>query len=263
MSRIGISANGDTGPSVSIILPVLNERGNLAKLLPRLTALSSEINLREVICVDDGSVDGTLEYLREQSDSNFHFDIVVVARSKRLGQVNACIVGAGLAKSEFVAVLDADLQHPPETLVDMYSKIRTGFDVVSASRYVNFAQVTRLPYRGLISRGAMQLTHALLRPSRLLTDPMSGFFLARRNLVAKLVPLSNRCKLLLYILVTHRNVKVAEVPYGFQERTLGKSKTVGPDFSFILNFLIEVITYFKMKDCDTRYISEPQYQLTM
>lgn len=232
--------------TLAVVLPVLNERGNLEKILPRLDRLAMTVPIKEVIFVDDGSTDGSLEFLRAQSERQWRFKIVLISRVEKLGQVNACIVGAKVANAQLVVFMDADLQHPPETIATLYSRIMNGGQVVSASRHMTTSEIHRTSYRGLISRGAMMISYALLSNTRSLTDPMSGFFLTWKRYVSDLSPLTNRCKLLLYVLATHADLQCIEVPYGFEERRSGSSKTVGPSPNFMIRFLVEILTYYKL-----------------
>ena len=238
---------------LAIVLPILDERPNLTGLFSRLDLEAAKIPIREVICVDDGSRDGTLEYLKEEASKSHIFHIEIVERHEKQGQVNACITGAGMASSRYVAFMDADLQHPPETLSAMYAQTQLGYELVVGCRYHGKAAVHRYPSRGVISRGAMGLSHLLLSWSRQLKDPMSGFFLTERRYVEKLIPLNNRCKLLLYVLATNKDLRTIEVPYSFEERAHGESKTVNPGFGFIFRYLIEILTYFKISPSDPRY----------
>jgi len=238
---------------LAVVVPVLNERPNLSDLISRLDLQSTQIPIREVIFVDDGSRDGTLEFLREEASRVHSFSMIVIERNEKLGQVDACIAGAKSSRSLYVAFMDADLQHPPETLAVMYSRVQIGYELVVGSRYRSQSTVRRLPSRGLISRGAMGLSHLLLPWSRRLTDPMSGFFLTKRHYVERLTPLSNRCKLLLYVLATHRNIRTTEVPYSFEERALGESKTIDHGIGFIFRYLVEILTYFKMTSPDPAF----------
>jgi dolichol-phosphate mannosyltransferase len=243
---------------LSVILPVLNERDNVQALLERFDSLRRIIPIEETVFVDDGSTDGTVEFLSQASHNGHEYAVRVVPRTKKLGQVDACITGSKVAKCSTVVVMDADLQHPPEVIPSMLHAARQGYDVVVGSRYLPNARLQRSSDRGLISRGAMFIGYALLPYARTLSDPMSGFFVAERKLLADLQPLSNRCKLLLYILATHRGIRTAEVPYIFADRMAGQSKTLGAGSSFIIKYLIEVATYMKIRgDEDPRFIVNP------
>ncbi|EQD70050.1 Glycosyl transferase, family 2 domain protein, partial [mine drainage metagenome] len=98
---------------LSIILPVLNERENVQPLLDRLAPLSRTTPIEEVVFVDDGSTDGTVEFLRQASCGGHSYVITVISRTKRMGQVDACIAGARAARCNTIVVMDADHQHSP------------------------------------------------------------------------------------------------------------------------------------------------------
>jgi len=242
---------------LSVVLPVLNERQNVEHLLERFDRLKDELGLEELIFVDDGSRDGTLEFLEQSSRLNHGYGIRTIPRERKLGQVDACITGCRMARGDLVAVMDADLQHPPEAIPSMLRGIQDGYDIVVGSRYADGASVRRRPERGVISRGAMMVAHFLLPVSNRILDPLSGFFVARRDLVTDLRRLRGRCKLLLFILSVHKDARVTEVGFEFGERSNGHSKTVDVGLSFIVRYLIEVITYMKVRSSgDRRFVSE-------
>ncbi|MGC2289730.1 MAG: glycosyltransferase [Thermoplasmata archaeon] len=244
--------------ALSVVLPVLDERQNVERLIERFDKLKDELGLEELIFVDDGSRDGTLEFLEQSSHLNHGYGIRTISREQKLGQVDACITGSRVAKGHFVAVMDADLQHPPEAIPSMLRGLQGGCDIAVGSRYVNGARVRRNPERGVISRGAMIVAHFLLPVSNRMLDPLSGFFVARKDLITDLKRLRGRCKLLLFVLSVHKDVRVTEVGFDFEERSNGRSKTVDVSLSFIVRYLIELITYMKVRSSvDSRFVSAP------
>ena len=243
---------------LSVVLPVLDERQNVERLIERFDKLKDELRLEELIFVDDGSRDGTLEFLVQSSRLNHGYRIRTISREKKLGQVDACITGCRVARGDLLAVMDADLQHPPEAIPSMLRGIQGGSDIVVGSRYVLGASVRRRPERGVISRGAMIVAHFLLPVSNRILDPLSGFFVARKGLITDLKPLRGRCKLLLFVLSVHKDARVAEVGFEFEERSNGHSKTVNLGLAFIVRYLVEVITYMKVRSPgDRRFVGEP------
>ena len=243
---------------LSVVLPILDERQNVDHLLERFDKLRDRIGLEELIFVDDGSRDGTLETLQHSSRLNHGYGIKTISRKEKLGQVDACIAGCQVATSNLIVVMDADLQHPPEAIPSMLRAIESGCDIVVASRYADGASVRRRPERGVISRAAMVIAHVFLPISNQIQDPMSGFFLARKNLITDLRPLRGRCKLLLFVLAVHRDARVTEVGFEFEERSRGHSKTVAGDLSFVPRYLVEVMTYMKVRSSnDPRFVREP------
>jgi dolichol-phosphate mannosyltransferase len=126
-------------------------------------------------------------------------------------------------------VLDADLQHPPEVVPDLVAAgLRDGADLVIASRYAGGGSRTGLAdrYRRLVSRATTRLTKVLFRSALIrVSDPMSGFFAVRASSleVAGLRPLGY--KILLELVVRTRPARMVEVPYTFQARHAGYSKS--------------------------------------
>ncbi|HTT26050.1 MAG TPA: glycosyltransferase [Thermoplasmata archaeon] len=254
--RPGQGGESPTDPrAVSVILPILNEEACLPTLLERFDAIADEVPIRELVFVDDGSTDGTLGILERQAARPHRFAIRVLARHERRGQVDACISGARLAACESVVVMDADLQHPPESIGPMLAEHRRGVDIVVGSRHAEGAVAAREPLRGVVSRGAMFLARLLLPWTRSIDDPMSGFFLGPREPIARLRLLRGRVKLLLYLEAVRPDLKVGEVPYEFRERSSGRSKTVTIDLKFVIRYLVEILTYAKISgSSDPRFV---------
>ncbi len=118
---------------ISIVVPVYNEEASLAALLDRFRALPRAPDDRyEYVFVDDGSQDGSLAILKREAAANR--DCRVIALSRNFGHQTAITAGLDHAKGDAVVVMDADLQDPPELVLDMVSKWREGYDVVYARR---------------------------------------------------------------------------------------------------------------------------------
>lgn len=116
---------------VSIIAPVYNEEANLDYLFERLTAALKDLSY-EIIFVNDGSHDGSLEKIRELSQA--HAQVKYVSFSRNFGHQMAVFAGMQHASGSYVAIIDSDLQDPPELILEMISKAQQGFDVVYAKR---------------------------------------------------------------------------------------------------------------------------------
>ncbi len=227
-------------PLLSIVVPTYNERDNLPLLLERIREALTEISY-EVIIVDDDSPDGTWRLAEELAKTRYPW-LRVVRRKGERGLATAVLRGFREARGEYVAVMDADLQHPPETLLEMVKNaVEKAADVVIASRYVSGGGVEGWSKaRLLVSRTAGLLAYLLLPEARATTDPMSGFFLVRRgllnNCITSLRP--RGYKILLEILVKCKPAKVIDVPYVFRRRVFGKSKL---GFKTIIDYLIHVL----------------------
>jgi dolichol-phosphate mannosyltransferase len=118
---------------ISLVCPVFNEEDNIDALYKRTTsALSSTHEKYEIICVDDGSSDKTLEKLCAYHAQDPCFK--VISFSRNFGHQPAIMAGLSHASGDFIAIIDGDLQDPPELIQAFYDKIREGFDIVYAVR---------------------------------------------------------------------------------------------------------------------------------
>ncbi len=130
-----LNGSGDTGrgPEVSVVLPVFNEAENLPALYRRLTTvLEAESLPYELVFVDDGSSDGSTEFLRALTADDARVRVVELARN--FGHQVAITAGLDYARGDAVIVMDADLQDPPEVLPQFIAEWRAGNDVVYAIR---------------------------------------------------------------------------------------------------------------------------------
>jgi dolichol-phosphate mannosyltransferase len=218
---------------LSVIVPTFKERGNVAVLLERIEAALSGIGW-EVIFVDDDSPDGTAELVKEIAAKDSR--VRCLRRVSRRGLAGACIEGMLLSSAPYVAVMDADLQHDETLLPRMLSRLKGGeTDLVVGSRYMSGGSASGLSSgRGSVSRLATKLARASTGIT--LTDPMSGFFMMRRDrfdpIAEKLSPYG--FKILLDIALTAgASLRVAEEPYSFAARTHGESKL---DAQVVLDF---------------------------
>ncbi|MDQ0844730.1 glycosyltransferase family 2 protein [Streptomyces sp. V1I6] len=218
--------------AVTIVVPTYNESGNIRELLRRVTDSVPSRLPCEVLFVDD-STDDTPDVIRSAAQ-DCPFPVGVLHRDTPDGGLGGAVVeGMRRAGSDWIVVMDADLQHPPALVPDLVAAgERAGADLVVASRYISGGSREGLAggYRIAVSRGATWLTKALF-PRRLrgISDPMSGFFAIRRSVVTAdaLKPLGY--KILLELAVRCRPETVAEVPFVFQDRFAGESKSTAKE----------------------------------
>lgn len=208
-------------PALSLIVPTYNESENIIELVNRIEDMLRSISF-ELIIVDDNSPDGTYK-IAEALNAKYG-NIRVSKRSGKLGLSSALLHGFKESNAEVLAVMDADMQHPPEILPKMYNKISRGYDLVVASRYVDGggAENWKL-YRAIISKGATMLAHILLPNTRRVKDVMSGCFMLRKNVIdgVSLNPVG--FKILLEMLAKCKFHLIIEVPYTFRNRQNGNS----------------------------------------
>lgn len=211
---------------ISIVVPAYNERGNMESLVERAgKALAACGEPYEFIIVDDNSPDGTAEAVRGLQASRPWLRLVV--RTKERGLSSAVIAGWDVSRGDVLGCMDADLQHPPEVLSKLIHALRTcGADVVVASRHVRGGGVSDWSLARRLVSWTATLLATLAVPGTLgeVRDPMSGFFLLRRDVIGKARLEPRGYKILLEVLAKGDYSSVREVPFVFQERIEGGSK---------------------------------------
>ena len=222
---------------LSVVIPTFRERGNVAELVRRLD-LALAGCAWEAIFVDDNSPDGTAAAVKEIAARDPR--VRCLKRVGRRGLAGACIEGILSSAAPYVAVIDADLQHDEKVLPAMLARLQRGeADLVAATRYVAGGSAASFSEkRGTISRLATRLTHRLVGTP--LSDPMSGFFMMRRDRFDEIAPRLSPAgfKILLDIATTGGpGLRIAEQPYSFGERFDGESKfnaQIGVEFLGLL-----------------------------
>jgi dolichol-phosphate mannosyltransferase len=214
--------------AVTLVVPTFNESANIRQLLHRITESVPARLPCEVLFVDD-STDDTPEVIRAAAQ-DCPFPVAVLHREEPAGGLGGAVVeGLKAAASEWIVVMDGDCQHPPSLVPELVATgERTNAALVVASRYIEGGSRAGLAggYRVAVSRGATWLAKALF-PRRLrgISDPMSGFFAIRRSAVTAEVLRPLGYKILLELAVRGRPRRVAEVPFVFEDRFAGESKS--------------------------------------
>ncbi|MFP3988277.1 glycosyltransferase family 2 protein [Streptomyces sp. E11-3] len=231
--------------AVTVIIPTFNESANVGELLRQITVSVPARLPCEVIFVDD-STDDTPQLVQEAART-CPFPVTVIHRDQPDGGLGGAVVeGMKAATSDWIVVMDADLQHPPSLVPELVATgEERGADLVVASRYTKGGSRAGLAggYRIAVSRGATYLAKSLFpRALRGISDPMSGFFAIRRSAVTAdaLKPLGY--KILLELAVRCRPGTVAEVPFVFQDRYAGESKSTAREGLRFLRHLVELRT---------------------
>src|SRR6266700_4482425 len=209
---------------LTIVVPTFNERANVPPLIERLRTALAGVDW-EVIFVDDDSPDGTAALAKAIGASDAR--VRCLRRIGRRGLAGACLEGMLASQASLVAVMDGDLQHDEAALNDMLAILRRGeADLVVGTRYAAGAGGDALSARRLqMSRFANRVARMVLSID--LSDPMSGFFMLRRDAFEVLAPrLSTQgFKLLMDIVATGKEtLRIKEVPYRFRPRRHGDSK---------------------------------------
>jgi dolichol-phosphate mannosyltransferase len=212
-------------PELSVVVPTFKERDNVPLLVEKLARTLDGVDW-EVVFVDDNSPDGTAAVARQLGEADSR--VRCIRRIGRRGLAGACIEGMLASQARFVAVMDADLQHDETLLVGMLAKLRGDqFDIAVASRFADGGSAAGLSSgsREQASRVSNAMARRLLGVT--LSDPMSGFFMIRRDRFEALAPQlsSQGFKILLDIVATARGtLRIAELPFVFAQRQHGESK---------------------------------------
>ncbi|TVZ93548.1 MULTISPECIES: glycosyltransferase [unclassified Streptomyces] len=231
--------------AVTIVVPTFNESANIRQLLHQITESVPARLPCEVVFVDD-STDDTPEVIRAAAQ-DCPFPVAVLHREEPAGGLGGAVVeGLKAASSDWIVVMDGDCQHPPSLVPELVATgERTNAGLVVASRYIKGGSRAGLAgsYRVAVSRGATWLTKALF-PRRLhgISDPMSGFFAIRRSVVTADVLKPLGYKILLELAVRSRPRQVAEVPFVFQDRFAGESKSTAQEGFRFLRHLVGLRT---------------------
>jgi dolichol-phosphate mannosyltransferase len=226
-----------TQEKLALIIPTLREAKNLPGLLRDVRAVLDPVGIRyEIIVVDDDSRDGTEEIVTAIGREDARVRLLV--RKGERGLSGAVLYGWRQTDASILGVMDADLQHPPDLLPTLVAAILEGNDLAIGSRYTAGGQVGKWnPIRKALSTAAVWATWPIQRPGVRAHDPMTGFFMLRRECVDGIDFQPSGFKLLLEILVRGRLRKVKEVPLTFGSRAQGASKAnfkVGWDYAKLL-----------------------------
>jgi dolichol-phosphate mannosyltransferase len=225
--RIGSAPAGDSEPvRLSVIVPTYNEAKNIGELVGRLCELlDPKFGAGyEIIVVDDDSPDRTWDLA--QGLGQRHPRVRVMRRTQERGLSTAVVRGWQAARADVLGVIDADLQHPPEIVLELWSLIERGADVAVASRHIDGGGVSDWAlHRRVLSRAAQVLGLAIL-PGVVgrVSDPMSGYFMLKRPCVQGVTLNPLGYKILIEILGRARVRWIGEAPYVFRERSEGASK---------------------------------------
>ena len=209
---------------VSVVVSVFNEEEALPLFYREAgRVLGAQDWDYEMIFVNDGSRDESRAILYRMAKLDSH--VKVIHFSRNFGHEAAMIAGIDLASGDAVICMDADLQHPPAILRSMYAVMETGVDFCVPSRFIPGGSDGGLgPYRKLVSGVARYIGKIMLPSLRKITDPTSGLFMFRKEVIkgADLRPIGWKIMVEVLAMGTYRSV--VEIPYKFQARPAGESK---------------------------------------
>ncbi len=206
---------------ISVIVPTYNEAQNVRNLTDQINSALNGIDY-EIIFVDDSS-DNTPEVIKSVMSENPN--VRMKHRTGETGLATAVLEGFKMAEGDYIAVMDADLQHPPQILRSMYDCLETEIDFCIPIIFIpGGSDCVLVPYRKLVSLVARYIGKILLPSLRKISDYTSGLFMFRREVIknADLKPIG--WKILIEVLAMGTYSTVAEIPYRFQARPAGESK---------------------------------------
>lgn len=202
---------------ISLVIPVYNEEALIDELISRSHEALRQFSQRfEIIIVDDGSTDGSLQRLIGHQQNNKHLKIISLSRN--FGHPAAFTAGLEHAGGEFVAMMDGDLQDPPELLEPMYRELSGGrYDVISGKRIARKGNKTR--------NWMTSLFHLLFKKAANLDDleNSGNFCMMNRQSLAALLSMSERIRYLPG-LRSFIGFRQGFVEYVREERLLGNPK---------------------------------------
>ena len=226
----------------SLIIPTFNESQNIAEIIDILSQILDRTIPQEyeLIVVDDDSPDRTWE-LASQLIPQYP-QLRVIRRETERGLSTAVIRGWQAAQGEILGVIDADLQHPPEILIQLWREIERGAELAVASRNVDGGGVSEWSMaRRFLSRGA-QILGLVILPEVIgrLSDPMSGYFMVRRSAIAgkQLSPVGY--KILIEVAARGQIRWISETGYVFRERVAGASKVTWKQYVEYIQHLVKL-----------------------
>ncbi|MDD5129886.1 MAG: polyprenol monophosphomannose synthase [Candidatus Omnitrophica bacterium] len=228
---------------LSLVIPTYNEAANIAVLCQKLINVLNTFPFNcEIIVVDDDSPDSTYKIVEELALQDAR--IKVFRRTAVRGLAQAVVYGWNNCRGEIIGVMDGDLQHPAELLKTMLNQMLSGqeIDIVIASRYVAGGGILVNSLWQKIRSALAIFLGSIFLPEifKSVKDPMSGYFILRKEVIAgrKLDPLGY--KILLEVLVIGKYRKIAEVPYLFGRRLAGVTKAGLKECLFYLAHLLRL-----------------------
>lgn len=207
-------------PAASVVVPTYQEAGSIAALIRRLDEVRERSGIEfELVVVDDNSPDGTAAAAHALEAPWVH----VVERRALRSLAGAVVDGFARARADVLVVMDADLTHPPEAVPDLIAAVRAGAPMAIGSRYAEGGSTD--PRWPAARRLASRAGSLLVRPIAPTTDPLSGFFAVRRDVLAAAGPIRLQgFKIGLEIIVRARVRGIVDVPIHFVDRASGASK---------------------------------------
>ena len=232
---------------ITILIPTLNERKNILIITNALLENNDlEKIITNIIFIDDNSSDGTAEELNIVSNK-FSKVISVIRKDHSKDLTKSILLGLKLVKSEYVCVMDADLQHDINAVSFFYDLIKTNkFDLIIGSRFLDNSFINNLSNtRKILSKSGNLIGYIL--GIKDIKDPLSGFFMIKTSIfksISKKIDTDGFKILLTILVILNKKIKIKEIQINFYSRKHGQSK-LKPKVLFI--FLKQILKLFYNK----------------
>jgi dolichol-phosphate mannosyltransferase len=226
--------DSDRKPALSVVVPTRNEATNIERCIDDIVATSPLPTDQLEIAVVDESTDDTAKIAR-----NVDHSCVCVYEFEGLGLARSVVAGFERTTERYIGVIDADGQHPPSMLFDLFESLQSsGSELAVASRYTDGGVIRNWsPFRKVVSVGATILVRWTVLIDEDIRDPLSGLFVVDRELIAGVDIDPVGYKLLLEIMVKSDPETYVEVPYRFRARKRGNSSLSAEEY---VDFLVHV-----------------------
>lgn len=219
---------------ITVIIPIFNEAENIENIIRAVSGILSDNDINtEILVVDDDSGDETIDIVRGLQDEISGLNFIV--REEDHGLSQSVVEGFSNAQADIIQVIDADFSHPPGLIPDFYNSIKEdGFDIVIGSRYMKGGDIKNWPFkRRVISLGATAFGRILFPE---ITDPVSGFFAIKKNVIANAKMKPRGYKILMEVLGKGSWENAREIPFTFKDREEGESKL---KLSTMIDYLLQ------------------------
>lgn len=220
---------------ISIIIPTYNEKDNIGIILGEIHEHMAGQDY-EVVVVDDNSPDGTANAVGRFIETS---PVRVIIRKNARGLATAVVEGFKHVNGEIIVVMDADLQHPPNKIIELITEITNGYDIVIASRLENDGYKNFSFIRKTQSKAANLIGHLLIPKLKGIEDIQSGFFVVRKEVINKIKLKPRGYKILIEILALGKYKNVKQVSCNLEKRKNGETKLTS---RIIMDYILHILS---------------------
>ena len=230
--------------SISIIVPVFNEEGNIVEIFNKIKNICKQINIEyEIIFINDGSQDSSEEILNKIYSENSNIKLINFI--KNYGQTAAFLAGFEYAKNELIITIDSDLQNDPNDIPKIIDKINQGYDLVSGNRVNRKDSIARVFLSNIANKIISKIFDLKIND---IGCSLKGY----RSEFGKKIKIYGEMHRLLPVFAFMEGAKIAEIPVNHFERKFGKSK-------YGMNRIIKILLDILVLKFFENYLKKPIY----